>query len=83
VGSAQHPKLRQRESDTARDKYFNSAFLIHPESGIDRNQEYHKIHLLPFGEYIPLKGIIPWSRLKIPDADFYRPGNHMLGKYLS
>jgi apolipoprotein N-acyltransferase len=74
VGSAQYPKLRQRESDTARDKYFNSAFLIHPESGIDRNQEYHKIHLLPFGEYIPLKGIIPWSRLKIPDADFYRPG---------
>lgn len=45
---------RYEEVD-GRELYYNSAFLILKDGSLDRH--YDKIHLVPFGEYVPLKGL--------------------------
>jgi apolipoprotein N-acyltransferase len=55
----------------------NSVFLISPETG-SRNQRYDKIGLLPFGEYLPYKGTIPWSWIDIPNTPNYSPGTEFI-----
>ncbi|RZB36153.1 MAG: apolipoprotein N-acyltransferase [Desulfobacteraceae bacterium Eth-SRB2] len=71
LGSAQHQKFTQ--GDSKRIDYMNSAFLITPDSNA-KNQRYDKIHLLPFGEYLPMEGTVPWSYLGIPHIRGYTPG---------
>jgi len=50
------------------DKYYNSAFLI----GDDRQMKgrYDKIHLVPFGEFLPLRPILGWINKFVPFDDF-------------
>ena len=72
LGSAQHQKFEEKGSMEL--KYFNSAYLIHPGPGITKNQRYDKIRLFPFGEYLPFKGIIPWSLINVQDPGRYMPG---------
>lgn len=56
VGSAARPKLGPAEA--ARGRYFNSAVLLSPRGGLVG--QYNKMHLLPFGEYLPYKDVLPW-----------------------
>jgi len=73
LGSAKHQKFKREGSKEVR--YLNSAFLLPPASAALKSQRYDKILLLPFGEYLPLKRIIPWSYLQVPDVGGYIPGS--------
>lgn len=51
-----------------KEKYFNSAVLTDPEGTIAAR--YDKLHLVPFGEYIPLKNFFPFLETIVPIGDF-------------
>ncbi len=53
-------------------EYYNSMFSF----GASPDQSYRKHHLVPFGEFIPLKPMFGWviNVLKIPLSDFSRGG---------
>jgi apolipoprotein N-acyltransferase len=50
--------------------YYNSVLSL----GRAPSQHYHKVHLVPFGEYIPLKAVWGWviEVLHVPLSDFAR-----------
>ncbi len=57
--------------------WFNSASLAVPRHGIPGR--YHKVRLLPFGEYLPLADVVPWparlhaasrTRRLLPGSDY-------------
>ncbi len=52
----------------AEDKYFNSALLIDTQGEIAAR--YDKLHLVPFGEYIPLKNTFRFLETIVPIGDF-------------
>lgn len=49
------------------EKYFNSALFI-DKTG-NPSDIYHKVHLVPFGEFIPLKNIFPFLETIAPIGD--------------
>jgi apolipoprotein N-acyltransferase len=51
-------------------EYYNSAFSF----GVSRGQNYRKFHLVPFGEYIPLRPLLAWvlDVINMPLSDFSR-----------
>ena len=64
--------------NTEDDLVANSVFFIDEKGHYVGAAPYHKIHLVPFGEYIPLSGLFPILRKWIPEA-----GNFHRGKKLS
>lgn len=61
VGVPERPK---------REEYYNSVISL----GTSPSQSYRKVHLVPFGEFIPLRPVLAWivSVLAIPLQDFSR-----------
>jgi apolipoprotein N-acyltransferase len=61
---------------------YNSAFLYEPD-GRQNPARYDKIHLVPFGEYIPFRNTLPWlyrliQRLSPYDYDYnLTPGQRL------
>ena len=56
-------------------RYYNSVITL----GTADNQSYRKNHLVPFGEFIPLRPVLGWlitSVLNIPMSDMARGGEH-------
>jgi len=58
------------------EEYFNSAAFFSSSGKPER--EYHKIHLVPFGEYIPFRKQIPFLSLIVPIDDFTRGREYAL-----
>jgi apolipoprotein N-acyltransferase len=50
---------------------YNSAILFEP--GKTTIQSYHKLHLVPFGEYVPLLQTFPWLTALTPYRDGHVP----------
>ncbi|MCA9399025.1 MAG: apolipoprotein N-acyltransferase [Candidatus Omnitrophica bacterium] len=50
------------------DVYYNSALLFLEDGQLAG--QYNKLHLVPFGEYIPFRGVFPFLEDIIPIADF-------------
>ena len=59
--------------DRTSHEIYNGAILVEPKKSIE--QEYRKIHLVPFGEHIPFDRYIPLFRKIDVGGGEYSPGN--------
>ncbi|MBI3318579.1 MAG: apolipoprotein N-acyltransferase [Candidatus Omnitrophica bacterium] len=67
-GAKAHLLLGIPSSDPAGEKVFNSAILLDPEGVL--LERYDKVHLVPFGEYLPFPGALGWLRSLRPVGGF-------------
>jgi len=63
------PHFIQRENRT---DYFNSAYLVRADGSV--LGKYDKVHLVPFGEYVPLKRFLPFLGKMVAEVGDFRPG---------
>ncbi len=64
IGSSEYPKFA-RDKPSSQLRVGNTALFFSPEGKV--LGQYLKIHLVPFGEYIPFEGIISWPRFIVPE----------------
>jgi apolipoprotein N-acyltransferase len=56
VGSDQIEPMRAEARRDPAERYYNAAFLVRPDGQV--GAVYRKMHLVPFGEYVPLKRLL-------------------------
>lgn len=73
IGSAGYDKFKPAQRKSRR--FANSAFLFSPQGGI--LGRYDKIRLLPFDEYLPLRGWVKWPSWIVSDMKDALRGEEM------
>ncbi|MEO6874610.1 MAG: apolipoprotein N-acyltransferase [Opitutaceae bacterium] len=58
----------------ANERWFNGAFVVDPEVGVQTTY-YAKRHLVPFGEYVPLRPVLGWISKFVPIGDDFATGS--------
>ena len=53
-------------------RYFNAAFLVGPDGSAGR--AYRKMHLVPFGEYVPLRRVLFFAAPLVESVSDFSPG---------
>ncbi len=66
------PQGTAEKKDADRIYYFNSALLF--DTGGQISDRYSKSHLVPFGEYVPLKKILPFLAPVVEAVGDFSPG---------
>jgi apolipoprotein N-acyltransferase len=65
--------IRDKKAADTPEELYNSAVLISPEGAIA--QRYDKIHLVPFGEYVPFKNLLTFAKTLTAEVGNFVPGN--------
>ena len=66
------PSAPVADGEAAAARYFNAAFLVQPDG--TTGAVYRKIHLVPFGEYVPLKRLLFFVGPIVEAVSDFSPG---------
>jgi apolipoprotein N-acyltransferase len=73
VGSDQVESIRPTSAgEKPRSLYYNAAFLVKPDGSV--GAVYRKMHLVPFGEYVPLKRLLFFVGPIVESVSDFTPG---------
>jgi len=76
VGSDQVEPVRPEAGQTPQVRYYNAAYLVQPDG--TTGAIYRKIHLVPFGEYVPLKRVLFFVGPIIDAVSDFTPGDRVV-----
>lgn len=60
--------------------YYNSALLMQSDGSV--RGQYDKLHLVPFGEYVPLRELFPFLETFVPIGDFHKGDTYTVFRML-
>ena len=72
IGSDQVEPLRPANRQEPSERYYNAAFLVKPDGSV--GAVYRKMHLVPFGEYVPLKRLLFFVGTIVEAVSDFTPG---------
>jgi len=73
VGSDQIEQVKAvATGDPPAERYYNAAFLVKPDGSV--GAVYRKMHLVPFGEYVPLKSVLFFVGPIVEAVSDFTPG---------
>lgn len=73
IGSSGYDKFNAAQKNDKR--YANSAFLFSQQGEIVG--QYDKVRLLPFDEYLPLRGYVRWPSWIVSEMKDFKPGENL------